>query len=212
VVAAIVANGNVLDPTVKQTGVNVLTNGANTRTRGVDLVVSHAHNLGPWGHLDWSISGAYYSTNVTRVLTPPVQIQPQALLNHTALSYLSTAAPNYRVILGAVWEKDKWSLSLKELISGGASEEIEGDDGHFYSVRINATPITSLSLSYAPVNNVSLTIGADNVFNTFPNQLNPKLIKTYLAANDDAGAYVYPVFSPYGMNGGYYYGRVTIAF
>jgi hypothetical protein len=31
-------------------------------------------------------------------------------------------------------------------------------------------------------------------------------------ANDGAGAYTYPNFAPYGINGGYYYGRVTIAF
>jgi iron complex outermembrane receptor protein len=34
VLAAIKANGNVLDPTVTQTGINIFTNGLDTRTRG----------------------------------------------------------------------------------------------------------------------------------------------------------------------------------
>jgi iron complex outermembrane receptor protein len=212
VVDAIKANGNVLDPTVTQTGVNVFINGADTRTRGVDFVAAHADDLGSLGRLSWSFSGSYGSTIVTGQLPPPVQIQPQAPLNQTALSFLTTASPNYRIIFGAVWEKGKWSLSLRQLIYGQSSEEIEGDDGHFYSVRINATPITNIAVSYAPTDKVKFSIGADNVFNTFPNQVNSKLIRTYLIANDGMGAYTYPVFAPYGVNGGYYYGRVTIGF
>jgi iron complex outermembrane receptor protein len=212
VVEAIKANGNILDPTVSQAGVNVFNNGADTRTRGVDLVASHAKSLGNWGRIDWSLSGCYNSTTVTRVLPPPLQIQPQALLNQTALSYLSTSSPNYRIIVGVLWERNKWSLSLKELIYGQSSYQLEGDDGRFYSVRINATPITNMSLSYASNDSVKVTIGADNLFNTFPNQVNPKLIRTYLIANDGTGAYTYPQFVPYGFSGGFYYGRVTMAF
>jgi iron complex outermembrane recepter protein len=211
-IAAIQANGNVLDPTVTQTGVNVFNNGADTRTRGVDLAVTHAHNLGAWGRIDWSFSASYDATIVTKVLIPPRQIQPQTLLNETALSLLSTASPNYRLILGALWEKDRWSLNLRELIYGQSSEDIEGDDGRFYSVRVNATPITNLILSYAPISALKLSLGADNVFNTRPNRENPELIRSYILANDGAGTYVYPNFSPYGVNGGYYYARANLRF
>jgi iron complex outermembrane receptor protein len=211
-VSAIQANGNVLDPTVTMTGVNIFNNGVDTCTRGVDLLVTRADNLGAWGHVDWLLSASYDSTVLTRVLTPPEQIQPQVLLNETALSFLTTASPNYRIIVGALWGNEKWSLNLKELIYGQSSEEIQGDDGNFYSVRVNATSITNIMLSYEPVTRVKLSIGADNVFNTFPNRENPALIRTYFEANDGAGAYTYPTFSPYGVDGGYYFGRVTITF
>jgi iron complex outermembrane recepter protein len=211
-VAAIQANGNVLDPTVTQTGVNVFNNGADTRTRGVDFILAGPEDLGAWGRIDWSFSSAYAATVVTKVLTPPRAIQPQTLLNETALSLLSTASPNYRLILGAQWSKDKWSFNCKNLIYGQSSEDIEGDDGHFYSVRVDATPITNIILSYAPSAELKLSLGADNVFNVFPNRENTSLIRTYVLANDGAGTYVYPNFSPYGSNGGYYYGRVTLTF
>jgi iron complex outermembrane recepter protein len=211
-VAAIQANGNVLDPTVTQTGVNVFNNGANTRTRGVDLAITRAHDLGMWGRIDWSFSGSYDATIVTKVLTPPRQIQPQTLLSETALSLLSTASPNYRLILGALWERGKWSVSLRELIYGQSSEDIQGDDGRFYGVHVNATPITSLVLSYAPIAAVKFSLGADNVFDKRPNRENPDLIRTYVLANDGAGTYVYPNFSPYGVDGGYYYAKVNVRF
>jgi iron complex outermembrane receptor protein len=211
-VAAIQANGNVLDPSVTQTGVNIFNNGANTRTRGVDLVTTLSSDYGKWGRVDWSLSGSYDSTTITKVLTPPSQILPQSLLNASALSFLTTGSPNYRIIAGALWEKDKWTVNLKEFIYGQSSEEIQGDDGAFYSVKVNATPITNLIVSYQVASGVKLSVGADNLLNTFPNQENPKLINTYLAANDGAGAYTYPNFSPYGLNGGYYYGRITVTF
>ena len=211
-VAAIQANGNVLDPTVTQTGVNVFNNGANTRTRGVDLAITRAHDLGTRGRIDWSFSGSYDATIVTKVLTPPRQIQPQTLLSETALSLLSTASPNYRLILGALWERDRWSVSLRELIYGQSSEDIQGDDGRFYGVRVNATPITNLVLSYAPLDTVKFSLGADNVLDKRPNRENPNLIRTYVLANDGAGTYVYPNFSPYGVDGGYYYAKVNVRF
>ena len=45
-----------------------------------------------------------------------------------------------------------------------------------------------------------------------PNRENPDLIRTYILANDGAGTYVYPNFSPYGVNGGYYYARANFRF
>jgi iron complex outermembrane receptor protein len=210
VIAAIEANGDVVNPNNFFTGINVFNNGVDTRTRGVDFVLTRPDDFGDFGRVDWSLSGSYDSTVVTQVLAPPAQIAPQALLNETALSFLSTASPNYRIIVGALWQKSQWSLNLKELIYGQSSEEILGDDGKYYSVKAYAQPITNISLSYAPIPHVKLTIGADNAFNVFPKQINPALLKTYYAANDGAGAYSYPYFTPYGTNGGYYYGRVTV--
>ena len=201
-----------LDPTVSQTGVNIFNNGANTRTRGVDLVTNLSEDYGPWGRVDWSLSGSYDSTTITKVLTPPSQILPQTLLNETALSFLTTGSPNYRIVAGALWDKDQWTVDLREFIYGRSSEMIEGDDGAFYNEKVAATPITNLDVSYRVAPSVKLSLGANNLFNKFPNQVNPNLIKTYLAANDGAGAYTYPNFAPYGINGGYYYGRITITF
>jgi iron complex outermembrane receptor protein len=212
VIGAIQANGNVVNPNNVFTGINVFNNGVDTRTRGVDFVLTRPDDFGDFGHVEWSLSASYDSTVITKVLAPPAQIAPQALLNETALSFLSTASPNYRIIANASWEKAQWGLNIRELIYGQASEEILGDNGNYYSVKSYAQPITNISLSYAPITHVKFTIGADNVFNTFPKQINPALLKTYYQANDGAGAYSYPYFTPYGTNGGYYYGRVTVTF
>uniref|UniRef100_UPI0025F2AF6E TonB-dependent receptor plug domain-containing protein n=1 Tax=Phenylobacterium sp. TaxID=1871053 RepID=UPI0025F2AF6E len=62
--AAIIANGNVLDPTVTQTGINIFTNGLNTRTRGAELVVTTTQSLEDWGSIQWSLTGNLTDTKV----------------------------------------------------------------------------------------------------------------------------------------------------
>ena len=46
VTAAILANGNVLDPTVVQTGINIFSNAINTRSRGAEFVATLASSYG----------------------------------------------------------------------------------------------------------------------------------------------------------------------
>src|SRR5205823_777909 len=74
VTRAIVANGNVLDPTVSQTGINIFTNGADTRTRGVDLVVSYASDFGDYGKANWTVSGNYNQTKLTKLIAAPATL------------------------------------------------------------------------------------------------------------------------------------------
>ncbi|MDB5948486.1 MAG: tonB-dependent Receptor Plug domain protein, partial [Massilia sp.] len=73
VVAAIKANGNVLDPTVTQTGINIFTNGANTRNTGLELLLNYAGNYGDMGRVDWSAAGNYNKVEITRINQAPAQ-------------------------------------------------------------------------------------------------------------------------------------------
>ena len=55
---------------------------------------------------------------------------------------------------------------------------------------------------------VTVAVGANNLFNTYPDKLSPAFQAACVASG--AGCVtLYPSYSPYGINGGYYYGRVT---
>lgn len=51
---------------------------------------------------------------------------------------------------------------------------------------------------------VTLTGGADNIFNVYPDKTK--------AANSSGGIFVYSGISPFGYDGAFYYGRVTVNF
>jgi iron complex outermembrane receptor protein len=56
------------------------------------------------------------------------------------------------------------------------------------------------------------SIGATNLFNRFPNKLNSNILEHENAAKDNAAVDQYPIFSPFGINGGFYYAKVTYKF
>ncbi|WP_428312354.1 TonB-dependent receptor plug domain-containing protein [Hydrocarboniphaga sp.] len=214
--AAIIANGNTLDPTIKEgggdIGIAIFANGLTTRTRGADLVISYPGTY-DFGRIDWSASANYNQTKITKINDSPAELGGQALYNETAQSDITDASPKFRVNFSAVYNFDaKFFITLRETIYGKSSEQVIGDDGNYYKNQIDVTPITDLELAFKPTPALKLSIGANNLFNVYPDKLNPDLIQTYIDAVDNAAVTKYPSFSPFGFNGGYYYGKVAYTF
>jgi iron complex outermembrane receptor protein len=210
VVAAINANGNVLDPSVTQTGIAIFSNGLDTRTRGADLVLSYPSDY-QWGHVDWSLGANYNKTEITSIKPTPAPLVPQSFYNATAMANLETASPKYRAVFGGVWSMDRFSVSLKETLYGPASRVDNLNGGPFFETRIGVTPITDLELAYQ-ASSLKFSVGANNLLNRYPAKTNSDLMAVYQAAKSTAAVAVYPSFSPFGINGGYYYGRMVYSF
>jgi iron complex outermembrane recepter protein len=210
VVEAIAANGNVLDSTVTRIGINVFSNGLRTRTRGADLAVSYAMETG-FGPIDWSLRANLTDTQVTRINPTPAPLAPQALFNRTAISNLETTTPKYRTTLGASWTYDRFAVNLRQTLYGPSSRLESLDGAVYYKTSMGTTPITDLELEYR-ASALRLSVGANNLFNRYPDKVNDELLALYRAAGNTAAVSVYPWFSPLGINGGYYYGRLTYSF
>ena len=159
--AAIIANGNVLDATVTQTGINIFTNG------------------------------------------------------------LGTTSPKYRGVVGALWTFGDLQINLKETLYGPASRR-DSRTGCFlatgassptcFKSTIKTTLITDLEVSYKILDAIKISVGANNLFNEYPDKLNPNYRQTFLAANVNGYVTQYPSFSSFGINGGYYYGKIAYTF
>ncbi len=102
----------------------------------------------------------------------------------------------------------------------GPSSEIQNDDGDnpdnsdvtpYYTTSIRLTATTNLDLGYQATKQIKLNIGAINLLNKYPDQINATVLAherdtTY---GDNAEVQIYPSFSPYGINGGFYYAKAT---
>jgi iron complex outermembrane recepter protein len=212
VTAAIAANGNVLDPEVSQTGINIFSNGVDTRTRGAEMVINLPLSYGAAGHVDWSLTTSWNETKVTKVLQTPTQILPQQLYDQTAISILQNESPKFRVIGGVLWNVGHWTVNLRESVYGSSSNRLLGDDGVWYQSTIATKALTDLEVNYEIFSHLKLAVGANNLFNVYPNKMNAGLLKSYFNAQDNQAVLQYPGFSPFGFNGGFYYGRVTYSF
>ncbi|MDP3854244.1 TonB-dependent siderophore receptor [Phenylobacterium sp.] len=210
--AAILANGNVLDPTVTQTGITIFTNGLETRTRGAELVLTTSSDFGDYGGVQWSLTANFNETEVTKISAPPAQLAGASLFNLTAISNLEDTSPKYRFVGGALWTWDKLTVNLREALYGPSSNLNSRTGAVYYKTEIEATLITDLEVSYKFTDSVKLAVGANNLFNTYPDKVNAQLRDEYFRNNSNAYVTQYPTFSPFGINGGYYYSKLSFTF
>ena len=220
--AAISANGNQLDPSVLATGttgVTLFANGLDTATQGADLSFTLPEDY-RFGHIEWSIEANYNQTTITRMPPTPAALAGLTLYDATALSDLSTASPRYLINLGGLWTVRRLSVDLREQIYGPSSEW-ENDDGDnpanvplYFKSTVNVTAITALDLGYRLHHHLTVHVGAVNLFDRYPNRYNATLLAHYntFRYGDTLGVFQYPMFSPFGINGGYYYARASVHF
>ena len=227
--AAIAANGNQLDPSVLATGttgITLFTNGIDTSTRGADLSFHFPADY-RFGHVDWSVGATWNQTHITRIPPTPATLagsvgQPStlALYDATALSDLTTASPHYVLYLEALWTVGKLAVNIEEQVYG-SSAEWASDNGDnpsntpiYYRTTIGVAPITNLDVSYLLTRRFTLSAGALNAFDRYPDKTNSTLLAHYdnFKYGDTLGVFQYPMFSPFGINGGYYYVRGSYRF
>ncbi len=222
VLNAISARGVTLDSGLSYAGISIFANAGNTRTDGFEATATYSSDFEEYGHVDWSLGFNYNKTEVTKINALPATVTntlfgQTEFLNANALSGLLTSTPREKAILQAYWTKGQWSVNLRETIYGEASQLTSfngsGDGASAFKEVIPATGITDLEVAYKITPQVKLSIGANNLFNQFP----PKTPEGNNGGTIEPvnGALVSGVpygFSPYGINGGYYYGRVTFTF
>jgi len=219
VLAALAANGVQIDPSIYTNsswsiGVALFTNGLDTRTKGADLVVSYSSDFDSYGSVDWMLSANYSDTKVTKIAPPPSQLAAGVqLFDKTAIANLETTSPKYRIVAGGTWNLDKWSVTLKESVFGEASGlSLDSFDAVYRETKIDTSLITDAEVSYMALEGVKLTIGANNLLNKYPNRINGLQRQHQLQQNSNGYVTQYPTFSPFGINGGYYYGKITYTF
>jgi iron complex outermembrane receptor protein len=185
-------------------GIELFANGIDTRTRGADLVFDFPFEYS-FGSVNWSISSTYNETSITKPGTTPPALVPNVLYDQTAYSDLTTASPRFVANLGALLTVEKLSVNLVEKIYGKSAEYQTDYDGNYIKTDIGVTAITNLDVGYGFTDHLKLSIGAQNLFNRFPNKLNGEILSSYQKNYSNGGVTQYPIFSPFGINGGFYY-------
>jgi iron complex outermembrane receptor protein len=197
--AAIVAHGSVLDPAIKNATVSYLTNGVDTRTRGLDATADYFTDFEDAGKVKWTAS---WNVNQNRI----INVSRIGGLNPTAASPIIDATPHDKLVMAAKYFLDDWNANLRVSRYGTSKLTVtDGDTGGmpYQTNRISPTVIVDLELGRDLGESWSLSGGVRNLFNRFPDRA---IRQGY------SHAYVYPSFSPFGINGAYYYGRVAYRF
>ena len=222
-VTALTNSGYTIDPSASYTAIAAFNNGASTRTTGAEITANYASDFGDYGHVDWTAAFNYNETTILKLSKLPLQVQNSAysqvnLLNQTSISALTTATPKEKVILDADWKLGRFGVNLRETIYGESSEWVSSNSSYVgpqaMDQKIGVTGITDLDVSFKITEKLKIDGGANNLFNT-----KPPTTPNYTGGNGYprpvGGGQVFGVpylFAPWGVNGGYYYARVTYNF
>lgn len=206
---ALEANGVMFPPGINPADVTAVlfSNGADTKTYGLDLTADYRSDFGNAGTVDWDAAINYNRTLLTRL---GLDGNGNPLLDAQQIAQLTSESPQSKIIVGGTWKRAGLTASLHEIRYG---KSVALDQ---YYTGPNAFSITTLYESVNPpkyVTNLELgyawtgfqwVVGANNLFNVYPKELPP--------AQRYIGASRYDGYTGVGINGGYYYTRLTYSF
>jgi len=180
-------------------------NAADTTTRGADLVTTYRSNFGRAGDVKWSFSANYNKTRFDRIAAPPPQLAASGLvlIDRARQGDFTQGTPRDKLILGAEWSLNRFNANLR-LSRYGEVTQVSATSAQFDDT-ISPKLILDLDLEYSVTDEARITLGANNLFNTYPNVLMP-------ANQGTTGFSYYNPYSPYGISGGFYYARFTYEF
>jgi iron complex outermembrane receptor protein len=201
-------------------------NGLDTRTRGVDAVASYRFRTSSIG--TWTLTAAYnYNrTSIQRRLNnlgPLATIPGIVLFGRVEGIRFTDGQPRDKIVLSASGELGNVGLTARttrfgSVISPGATAPIADPNSLTLlgpdDIRLRAKWITDLELRYRAFDRVDLAIGADNVFDVYPD-------RSPFGPRPAAIGGVYPInqyylpysgFSPFGFNGRFIYARASVEF
>ncbi len=207
---ALAAAGISLPASASTVSTHYLANGADTRTRGVDITGHYLVALGEYGQVDWELSANF---NRTTLRKNHRGANGEPLLNAQQVAWITSSTPRSQVSLGGTWSRQDWEVSLRLTRYGRTSSELDytvGPDAwstekfnHFVN---DPKYITDIAARYRLSADLTLTAGADNLFDVRPDKL-PAQNTTY------GDVLRYDTYaSQISFNGAFYYLRAAYRF
>lgn len=188
--------------------VNYFGNFADTTTAGVDAVINYVTHFDNLGVVKWGIAANINHTKFDAFLNPPNYNPSSAgganLIDRASQGSFTNGSPTSKLVLTAEWNVRRFELFLRGTRYGTVISESDNPATSPDQI-INPTWILDISAGYNVTDQVKVTVGADNALNKYP----PVIMPVTLQEN---GANYYNASSPWGISGGYYYGRLAYSF
>jgi iron complex outermembrane receptor protein len=201
--AAAGTNARVIFDLLSQYGASAgrfFTNGVDTETTGVDVVARYRIVDEQAGTFDLTAAGNINKLDVTRTPSTTVLPTPVSLFARQATLRFEEGTPERKLTLQGDWSKNQWGATLRttlydNVLSPGSAADGSGD------WHTGAQGIVDLEARYRFNAGVTVSLGADNLFDQYPDQVPPNL--------NTSGGNPWSSFSPFGFNGRFLYGRVA---
>jgi iron complex outermembrane recepter protein len=187
--------------------VNFFTNAVNTRTDGVDLVMSWNDQVAG-GALKLSAASSWTKTKIRNLKPTPADLVAlgidRDLVGLEEQNTLTSAAPQSRHVFSAAWSGARFGAQARVTLHGKATRVFDFGDGFTPTQTYGAKTQLDLEGEYKINKQTTFAIGANNITDRYPTR-----------SIDDIsyfGNLPYDVLSPIGFNGALYYARLQFKF
>jgi iron complex outermembrane receptor protein len=197
-------------------GGRYFTNAIDTKTHGYDAIVNYGLSFSSSAVLRLTAAYNHNRTRVTRVDTLPTNLSGlrSSLFDRTEQGRIEEGNPENNLILAGTYNLRGLGLNARtqrygQVTSYGTTPtNAYGPLDQIFSPRW----VTDLSGSYA-FNRLTVTLGADNVFDVYPDRNNN--YGNYVPTAENGGTANFGVFpyagiSPWGFNGRFVYTRLAV--
>ena len=194
------------------TSARFFVNGVDTRTQGVDLVATYSLPQFGAGNFQLTAGYNYNQTKIKSRATLP-SLPGILLFGRTESFRLTDGQPRDKINLGLDWTLAPVGFTVRanrygKIFVPGTSTDIgvaKGAGPGDFS--LGAKWVTDIEARIAVYRGAELAIGADNVFDVYPDRV------PFGGAFGTNGTFLpYSSLSPFGFNGRFLYGRVSFDF
>ena len=184
-----------------------LANLLDTRTKGLDVVLNH--DLGfAGGKLNLnktSLDNVRQSSSTLAAIDPDL-----TLLTDTSLFRIKNASPNSKLILGADWQGASWGVQARATRFGELKDFSYDSDAPLIdgipAQRFGAVWSLDLEGQLKLSKQLTVSVGGNNILDRYPQRVRETNNATY------GGALPYNFINPIGVNGAYFYAKLSYTF
>ncbi len=186
------------------TAASFFANAIDTRSTGVDVVITHKADLGEKTRLKTDLSGTFSQTRQegsiksSQILRDAGQVE--TYFPEDSRIYLEEAVPRTKVNLTNSLTSGKFNVFLRNVYFGKVSEATNSIANQ---QEFSSKVVTDLSLGYKATENLTFTVGANNLLDVFPDRA--------IEANRSGGRFDWSRRSQqFGVGGRYLFARVSL--
>jgi len=196
-------------------GARFFTNAIDTRTAGVDVVAGYGFEVGQNAQLRLTAGFNHTKNEITHVEPTPGVLEAfsETLMDRIERTRIELGQPEDNFNLSGILTWKKWMFNYRTQRFGEVVEFGAPADGSLDQT-FRAKWVSDVSVGYTHNKQLSIIIGADNVWDVYPDRnnndgpiaTNPN---TTNGGNSNFGIFPYNGISPFGFNGRFAYVKVS---
>jgi iron complex outermembrane receptor protein len=181
------------------------TNAIDTTTEGLELVATWARDFDAGGSLAFNAGFNTNHTSIDKIAPNPPELAvlgpDLVLFDRIRRGNLTYGLPDYKAVLSVNWLFGNLDTSLR-LTRFGDYRSVSNNPANEF--RVDAENIVDLNLTYAIDDRWQFSLGANNLFNSYPTRIREP--------SERRGSGQYDTRGGFGFTGGSYFARLDFAF